>query len=94
MRNVLHSSTRKCLICVLTLAGGAFFGLLVPASPSNASAFPQKCTLDQRVIRTYYTDSTFLHQDCVEITAPEGCKTGLCDPTPYFKDSCGSICTQ
>lgn len=94
MRNVLHSGTRKCLICVLALAGGAFLGLLVPASPGNATAVPKQCALNQSLIRVYYSDSTFLHEICADVYEPAACKTHFCDATPYFKDSCGSLCTE
>ncbi len=92
MRNVLRSTTRKCLFCVLALAGGTFIGLLVPASPGNATAIPKQCASNQSLFRVYYSDSTFQHAVCQDVYEPAACKTHFCDPTPYFKDSCGSIC--
>ena len=88
MRNVL-----KSLACALAVAAGIFLGLIVPASPSHATAVPKQCAANQSVIRVYYSDSAFLHPVCQDVVSPTACQTHYCDATPYYKDSCGSTCS-
>ena len=92
MSDVLYSSIWKRLACALALAGGIFLGLIVPATPSHATAVPKQCTLNQTLIRAYYSDAAHLHPVCTDVIGPAPCQTHYCDPTPYYTDSCGSTC--
>jgi len=92
MRNVLQLITWKRVACIPALAAGIFLGMIVPASPSHATAVPKACALDQRVIRVYYSDPAFLHPVCQDVVSPSGCQTHYCDATPYYKDSCCDTC--
>jgi hypothetical protein len=92
MSEVLRSSPWKYLACALALAGGIFIGLIIPASPGNATAIPKQCAANQSVFRVYYSDSTLQHAVCQDVYEPLACKTHFCDVSPWYKDSCGSTC--
>ena len=93
MRNKLRPSTWKRLTCALALAGAVLTGLIVPASPGNATPVTPACAFNQTVIRVYYSDAARTHPVCQDIVSPQACRTYYCDATPYYKDSCGSYCS-
>ena len=92
MRNVLSPGTWKRLTYALALAAVVFAGLIAPVSTGNAGPLPPQCSWNQVTYYTYYSDPFFENQVCVEIVypCPGYSRTYNCDPTPYYKKSCGS----